>query len=149
MPYNIIFMFVYFIFMFLIVFYFLHSASVLSFYIDVVLTFSILIGNPTVTGGYKLGASNAKSVSISWRHHEGPEKIQSLQDVSETRPTISATWHVCVAKAGVLLNSFTVSPCTALTPGYHMTGAVSLASQWLLRNCGNSQRSHEPTWFAD
>ena len=40
MPYNIFF-FVYFIFISLIALYFLHSTSVLSFYIDVVLTLSI------------------------------------------------------------------------------------------------------------
>ena len=41
MPYNIILFFVYLIFMSLIVLYFLHNTSVLSFYIDVVLTLSI------------------------------------------------------------------------------------------------------------
>ena len=42
MPYNIIlFFFVYLIFMSLIVLYFLHSTSVVSFYIDVVLPLSI------------------------------------------------------------------------------------------------------------
>ena len=41
MPYNIILYFRLFIFMSLIVLYFLHSTSVLSFHIDVVLTLSI------------------------------------------------------------------------------------------------------------
>ena len=43
MLYNIVFYFVYFIFMFLIVLYFVHNTSLLSFYIDVVLTFSITL----------------------------------------------------------------------------------------------------------
>ena len=42
MPYNIYFIFVYLIFMSVIVLYSLHSTSVLSFYIDVVLTLSMV-----------------------------------------------------------------------------------------------------------
>ena len=45
MPYNMILFSVYGIFMSLIVLYFLQSTSVLSFYIDVVLTLSIVSEN--------------------------------------------------------------------------------------------------------
>ena len=47
MPYNIILCYIV-VFMSLIVFYFLHSTSVLSFYINVVLALSIIYGHGNI-----------------------------------------------------------------------------------------------------
>ena len=61
MPYNIILNFRLLMFMSLIVLYFLHSTSVLSFYIDAVLTLSICVYSPV-----KIITIIAQPLVVSW-----------------------------------------------------------------------------------
>ena len=86
MPYNMILYFCYFIFMSLILLYFLHSSSVLSFYIDVVLTLSI------ECCGNKL---SCRSIYLDNKVHGanmGPTWVLLAPGGSHVSPTNLAVW---------------------------------------------------------
>ena len=87
MPYNIYFIFVYLIFMSLIVLYFLHSTSVFSFCIDVILALSIETCNNYYRKPY---ADNA----IVTKYNSYTLTIQT-NVLHGCRPTLT---HVCLYK---------------------------------------------------